>query len=238
MKHLMKSVYFMLGFLITSGLAYAQVDLASADNMNNEESEYAAPAEELAANLQSRIDLSEEQADEVKGILVTYFEEVEPYQESGEIEIDRQEAMAGTIEPISEYADTTDKWGTDQDTTDDTYGTDTSNSGDGMYGTDTSDVDEGSGIYGADTTDMNDGTDYNSPNNGSVSMNTGVGNAPATNDSQLYSKDKMDKLGNAFEARQRADNKITAALEGEQEQEYKSEKAGWWSDVQQKFNQL
>jgi hypothetical protein len=244
----------MLAFIMSAGLAYAQVDVASIDNTSSAESRYSAPAEDLAEDLQSRIDLSDEQAEEVKGILVAYFEEVEPYQKTGNIEVSRQEAMAGTLEPVSQYADTTDKWGTNQDTTDnaygnthsdssdnasgnDSYGTDTSTSGDGMYGTDTNEVNDGSGMYGTDTTDINDGADYNSPSNGSVSMNTGVGDNPAANDSQLYSTDKIEKLGNAFEARQRADNKITAALEGEQKQEYKSEKADWWSDVQQKFNQ-
>ncbi|HEX3072709.1 MAG TPA: hypothetical protein VHP30_03765, partial [Ignavibacteriales bacterium] len=62
---------------------------------------------------------------------------------------------------------------------------------------------------------------------GSSSVSTDGTNTSTMNDA--------DALGDAFEARQKADNKIMDVLDEEQKKDYASEKGEWWSEIQDKF---
>lgn len=282
MKKLKRSFFVLLAILTAAGLTYAQETEGSKDDAESQmmgDEKYVALAENLASDLQTRVDLREDQVEQVQNILVEYFAEVEPISgSSGSIGsnmgsdavsdpsmsgagvgnsgmtntrpdntgVGTDGSMTGNntgstnmTEMNSGMADTTDNmYGSDTtDTSGSDYGTDTSGS-ESDYGTDESDTSDATGDdVSSDQSNMGTGTgSYSDRVNvvgepGNVSGSSSI----STNGNKTSTMNDADALGDAFEARQRADNKIQEVLDEEQKKDYASEKADWWSDIQDKF---
>lgn len=297
MKKLKKLFYVFPAVLLAAGLTLAQEESST---MNNSESQvqqgdekFVDLAENLASDLKERVDLREDQVEQVQNILVEYFAEVEPINSSSSMGSNMGSGAvsdpsmsgagvgnSGSTQPdrtgvgtdastMGNYptgsntypgADTTDnnmygsdttntgdRWGSDTSDANSNYGSDTSNS-DSNYGTDTSSVSESD--FSSDET-RTDGTGVGETGTGGTGTGTGsygdranvLGQSGNVSGSSSVSTDgtntstmnDADALGDAFEARQKADNKIMDVLDEEQKKDYASEKGEWWSEIQDKF---
>lgn len=293
MKKLKKLFYVFPAVLLAAGLTLAQEEGSTTNNSESQvqqgDEKFVDLAENLASDLKDRVDLREDQVEQVQNILVEYFAEVEPISSSSSMgsnmgsgavsdpsmsgagvgssgSTQRDRTGVGTdASTMGNYpigsntypgvADTTDKnhmygsdttdtsgntWGSDTSDANSNYGSDTSNS-DSNYGSDTSSISqsdfssdetrtEGTGGTGTGTGSYGDRANVlgQSGNvSGSSSVSTDGTNTSTMNDA--------DALGDAFEARQKADNKIMDVLDEQQKKDYASEKGEWWSEIQDKF---
>jgi hypothetical protein len=282
MKKLKKLFYVIPAFLLAAGLTLAQDESSKMDNSESQvqqgDEKFVDLAENLATDLKDRVDLREDQVEQVQNILVEYFAEVEPISSSSSMGSNMESGavsdpgMSGSMQPdhtgvgmdastMGNYptgsntypgvADTTDKnhmYGSDTtDTSGNTWGSDTSDT-DSNYGTDTSSVSgsdfssdqtrtEGTGVgeTGTGGTGTGTGSYGDKANVLGQSGNMSGSSSVSTNGTNTSTMNDADALGDAFEARQKADNRIMEVLDEEQKKDYASEKGEWWSEIQDKF---